>query len=111
MERKALIAKLEALCSARVICYATSDRAGQETQIGDDAGPFFYQHLQKIGHVDRVAVLLYSRGGITMVGFAIANAMRELAKDVIVLIPFRAHSCATLIAVSGSKIIMSPFGR
>ena len=59
MERKEIISKLEQLCEARVICYATSDRSGQETQIGDDAGPVFYQHLQAIGSVDRIAVLLY----------------------------------------------------
>jgi len=110
-DRKTLIAKLEALCSARVICYATSDRGGQETQIGDDAGPVFYQHLRAIGNVDRLALLLYSRGGQTMTGFAISNAMRELAKEVTVLVPFRAHSCATLIALSGNKIVMGPFGQ
>lgn len=111
MDRKALIGKLEALRESRVICYATSDRGGQETQIGEDAIPPFYEHLNAIGHVERIAVVLYSRGGITLSGFALAHALREFAKDVHVLIPFRAHSCATLISLSASRIVMGPFGQ
>lgn len=111
MDRKALILSLEELLKSRVIVYATGDRPGQETQIGDDAIPAFYQHLEAIGRTERIALLLYSRGGHTMSGFAIANALREFAKDVHVLVPFRAHSCATLISLAASAIYMSPFGQ
>ncbi len=111
MDRKGLITKIEQLGGCRFICYATGDRREQETQIGEDAIPPFYEHLNTIGRVDRLAVLLYSRGGHTLAGFALANALREFAKDVHVLVPFRAHSCATLISLSASKIIMGPFGQ
>lgn len=111
MSSKSLIASLEQKLKSRVICYATGDRQGQEAQIGDDAIPPFYEHLQSIGRVDRITLILYSRGGHTMSGFTLANALREFASDVDVLIPFRAHSCATLVSLSASKILMGPFGQ
>ena len=111
MERKALIEKIESLSASRLICYATGDRAGQETQIGEDAIPVLYQHLHAVGKVDRLSLLLYSRGGHTLAGFALANALREFAKEVHVLIPFRAHSCASLISLSANRIVMGPFAQ
>ena len=110
-DRKATIAKLEELCQARLLCYATSDRGGHETQIGDDASPFLYRHLHAIGRTERLALFLYSRGGHTMTGFAFASALRQFAKDVHVLVPFRAHSCATLISLTGSRVVMGHFGQ
>lgn len=111
MSRKELIAQIEELCKCRLICYVTGDRKGQEAQIGEDALPPLYEHLATVGKVDRLAFFSYSRGGHTLTGFAIANAFREFAKEVDVLIPFRAHSCATLISLSGNRIVMGPFGQ
>lgn len=111
MLRKELIAKVEESSGSRLICYLTGDRRGQEVQIGEDVLPPFYDHLSSIGRVDRLAMLIYSRGGHTLTGFAIANALREFAKEVDILIPFRAHSCATLISLSGNRILMGPFGQ
>ena len=111
MNRKELIQRIEELGQLRLICYATSDRMGQETQIGDDAIPPFYSQLQSIGSVERLGLFIYSRGGHTLTGFAIANALWEAAKDVIVLVPFRAHSCATLIALSARKVMMTKFAQ
>jgi len=111
VDRKTLISKIEELRGCRLICYATGDRANQDTQIGEDAIPPFYEHLNSAGRVERLAVLLYSRGGNTLSGFALGNALWQFAKDVHVLIPFRAHSCATLISLSASKIVMGPLGQ
>lgn len=108
---KELVIDLEAKRKSRVICYCTGDRAGQETQIGDDVLPILSQHLTQIGKVERLDLFLYSRGGITLTGFALANALREFGKYVGVLVPFRAHSCATLIALAADEIVMGPFGQ
>lgn len=109
--RKELIDNLEKARGSRIICYFTSDRQGQETQIGEDVQPFFAQHLGAIGKVPKIDVLIYSRGGNTLTGFALANAMREFADKVNVLVPFRAHSCATLIALSADSIVAGPFAQ
>jgi len=94
-----------------VICYATGDRVNQQIQIGDDVLPILAQHLGKIGKIEQLDLLIYSRGGNTLTGFAIGNALREFATKVCVLVPFRAHSCATLIALSADTITAGPFAQ
>lgn len=111
MDRKSLIAKIEESQNSRLVVYATGDRPEQGTQIGDDAIPVMYEHLHRIGRVERLSLMLYSRGGNTLAGFAMANSFREFAKDVQVLVPFRAYSCASLISLSASKIVMGPLGQ
>ena len=110
-KRKDILEALEKARNSRVICYVTGDRDNQETQIGDDVLPFFAQHLGTIGKVPRLDLLIYSRGGNTLTGFALANALREFAGEVNVLVPFRAHSCASLIALSADNIITGPFAQ
>lgn len=109
--RRALIDALEKLRGSRVICFATGDRGQQEIQIGQDVLPKLYEHLTQIGHVPRLDLVLYSRGGHTLTGFALANALREFADQVAIVVPFRAHSCATLIALGADEILMGPFGE
>ena len=106
-----LIKALEEQRNSRVVCYCTGDRQGQEVQIGEDAPPILAQHLFRIGKVDRLDLLIYSRGGNTLSGFSMANSLREFADEVNVLIPFRAHSCATLIALSANHIVTGPFAQ
>jgi hypothetical protein len=109
--RKDLIEKLEQTRGSAVLCYVTGDRENQAIQIGDDALPCIAQHLGTIGKVKKIDLLMYSRGGNTLTGFALANALREFADEVAFLVPFRAHSCATLIALSADSIVAGPFAQ
>jgi len=109
--RKDLLQAIEKARNSRIICYFTGDRKNQETQIGDDVLPCLSAHLSQIGKVPQMDLLLYSRGGSTLTGFALANALREFAKVIHVLVPFRAHSCATLVALAADKIVAGPFAQ
>lgn len=109
--RKELIESLEKARGSPLLCYITGDRENQAIQIGDDALPCIAQHLGAIGKVKRIDLLMYSRGGNTLTGFALANALREFADEVSFLVPFRAHSCATLIALSADTITAGPFAQ
>ncbi len=109
--RKDLMRSLEELRDSRIICYFTGDRKNLEAQIGDDVLPCLSEHLTKIGRVPQIDLLLYSRGGNTLTGFALVNAVREFAEKVNVLVPFRAHSCATLIALGMDTIVAGPFAQ
>jgi len=107
--RKDLISELEKSRGSRVICYFTGDRKNQEVQIGDDALPVMAQHLSDIGKVSKLDLLIYSRGGNTLTGFALVNALREFGDVIDVLVPFRAFSCATLISLGANHIVAGPF--
>lgn len=110
-DRKDLIRQLETARNSKVILYVTGDRKNQETQIGEDVLPIFAEHLGTIGKTERLELLIYSRGGNTLTGFALANALREFGTEVNILIPFRAHSCATLISLAANNIVAGPFAQ
>lgn len=109
--RKELIQQLERARGSRLICYFTGDRKNQEVQIGDDVLPCVSEHLSDIGKVSRLDLLLYTRGGSTLTSFALVNALREFTEDLQVLVPFRAHSGGTLIALGANKIVTGPFAQ
>ena len=106
-----LIGQLEQARDSRVVFYCTGDRKSQESQIGHDVLPVIARHLKRIGKTERLDLLIYSRGGDTLTGFALANSLREFGNEVNVLVPFRAHSCATLIALSADHIVAGPFAQ
>jgi hypothetical protein len=52
--------------------------------------------------------VLYTRGGDTEVPWRLISLMREFAPHIGVLIPFRASSSGTLIAMGANEIVMTP---
>ena len=110
-ERLEELKRLEALRGNRVIAYVTGDRPGAETRIGMDVFPYFYEVLNKIGKVKQIDILLYSTGGLTMAAWGLTNLIREYCKHFAVLIPFKAHSTATLLALGADEIVMGPMGQ
>src|SRR5712692_8046745 len=110
-QRIKLIKEIEEARQSKVLCYLTGDRRGFETKIGADVFSFVYQHLSQIGPVNNIDLFLYSTGGVTMAGFGVVNLIREFCKKLSVLIPFRAHSAATLIALGADEIVMTRLGQ
>jgi len=110
-ERKSLIAEIEKLRASRIIAYVTGDRAPIPAQIGDDAVRPIYQHIRELGHVPKLDLLLYSRGGATDVPWRIVSALRRTSDEWNVLIPFRANSAATLLALGADNIVMGAQGE
>jgi len=104
--RQALIPRLEALRGSRVICYVTGDRQHAAAQIGDDAVRPLYEHLRAFGHVKKLDLLIYSRGGGTDIPWRMASAIRRVCDEWHVLVPFRANSAATLLALGEDTIVL-----
>lgn len=109
--RYELIKQIENERSSRVICYLTGDRKGFETKIGMDVFAYFYELLTKIGHTSKIDLFVHSTGGAIMAGWGIVNLIREFCDTLNVLIPFKAHSAATLIALGADEIVMGPLGQ
>lgn len=106
--RHELIRKIEAARKSRVLVYVCSDRPGLSTQLGEDAIRPMYDVVRRLGAIDRLDLFLYSRGGAVEVPWRIVSMLREHCKRLGALIPFRAHSAATLIAMGCDEIVMGP---
>lgn len=109
-ERKELIKKLEKELSARIITLVTGDRQGMETRVAPDLLPLISEHLAGIGPVDDLALFIYTPGGDSIAGWGLVNLLRQYCKRLKVLVPFRALSCGTLIALGADEIIMGRNG-
>lgn len=111
-DRMGLLRTLEAHRGSRVVCYVTSDRQGAPGKIASDAIPWLYSHLRDFGQVDNLDLLLYSAGGITMAGYRIAMLLSQWCSErLAVLVPYKAHSAATLICLAANEIVMSAAGE
>ena len=76
--------------------------------LGFDCCDPLYDQLQSIGHQQALGLFLSSRGGQTEVPWRIVSLLREYCKELIAVIPYRAHSAATHIAIGADRIVMSP---
>jgi len=67
-----------------------------------------YEHLRRLKHVPKLDFFIYSRGGAIDVPWRIVTALRQTSEEWNILVPFRANSAATLIALGADNIV---FGR
>jgi hypothetical protein len=107
-ERKALIERIEQMRGTRVITYVTGDRHPWGAQIGNDAIRPLYAHLRQLQSVQALDLFIYSRGGDIDVPWRIATGLRGTAVEWTALVPFRANSAATLLALGADEIVMGP---
>jgi hypothetical protein len=106
-ERQAIIHQIESETNSRLICYVTGDRQRLETRIAGDTLPLIYDHLRSINGAKRINLFLYTVGGDALAGWAIVSLVREFCNKLGVIIPFRALSCGTLIALGADQLIMA----
>ncbi len=107
-ERKALIERIEKMRGSHVIVYVTGDRHPWSAQIGNDALRPLYDHIRQGASPESLDMFIYSRGGDIDVPWRIASGLRTSAKKWNVLIPWRANSAATLLALGADEIVMGP---
>ena len=80
------------------------------TQIAFDVVPIIYDILDKVGKPKHISLIIRSNGGAIDAPLSLINLIREYCNNLDVFIPDNAHSAATLIALGGNEIIMSPIG-
>ena len=108
MDRKQLIQQIEGLRKSRVITYLTSDRQGPvNARIAMDVVPIISNQLRTIGKTQNIDLFLYSAGGDTMVPWRLVSMIREYCDKFSVLVPYKAHSAATMVALGADEIVMS----
>lgn len=109
--RYSLIKEIEGLRSSRVLSYITGDRAPFTTQIADDVIRIIKKHLDTRGKQKRISLFLYSRGGDMITPLRLCKLIREYTDEFEVLVPYRAHSAATLICLGANKVVMGRSGE
>jgi hypothetical protein len=116
--RKALIRKIEALRGRKLISICNFDRlsspriGGLLTNLAPDhKEPLFRVLKETCKNGEGIDVFLYTRGGDTNTVWPLVCLLREFDEDFEVLVPFRAHSSGTMIALAAKKIIMTRIGE
>ena len=112
-ERIALIRKIEEIRGSTVICFLTGLQQNVPSAIADDSVRVFFDHLLLFPSkpIAKLDLFLCSNGGSGTVPWRLVSLFREFAKTFNVLIPYRAYSAATLIALGADEIVMHPFAE
>jgi hypothetical protein len=102
----ALIGALEQTRSSRVLVYWTNPMA----RLSDAVVLSLYDQLVAIGRTPKLDLLLNTGGGDTEIPWRIVSLVREFCDEFAVLVPHRAASAGTLIAMGADEIVMTPLG-
>lgn len=109
--RKKIIQEIEKKRGSKVITYVTSDKSGHGVQIAGDVVSLIHEHISALKEEERAKLdfFIYSRGGQSDVPWTIVSMFREYSQKGLfsVLIPYRAHSAATVIALGADEIVMT----
>jgi Serine dehydrogenase proteinase len=110
-DRVASIRRLEEVIRAPVIAYVTNTRPGLEAQMAIDAIRFVYEHVRILREkLPVLALFIHSNGGDGTVPWKLVTLLREYCDKLVVLVPHRAFSAATLTAIGADEIYMHPMG-
>lgn len=109
-----LIQKIEEERKSRVVVYFCGDRAVARSRIANDAIRPLYDHLLAVSSSSKVKNLdlfLYSVGGVVEAPWRIVTMLREFCDRLNVIVPYKAYSATTLIALGADKIVMGRKGE
>lgn len=109
-ERVKLIRAIAKERSSKVLTYICGDRIPVPAQISEDAIRPLIECLDvaiQNKPVDKIDLFLYSRGGQVEVPWKIIAKLRERCKTLGVLVPYKAHSAATMIAIGADEVVLS----
>ncbi len=112
-QRQALFSEFSAHRKRDVMALVTSTKKPEQhfaTQLAMDTLPLLYELLKEKKEGGKFDLIIYSSGGQVDAPWPIVNLIREYYTDFHVIVPWRAHSAATLIALGANKIGMGPLG-
>lgn len=106
-ERKPILERIESERETKIISYITGDRQNAETQIAPDCIDIFVDILDEIGPTKRISLLLHTNGGNTAAAWRLVNLIKTFCDEFEIIIPYKAMSAGTLIALGAQKIVMT----
>jgi hypothetical protein len=105
--RKSLYSQLEQARRSKVLVYVTGDRRQLETKIHSETVDFFVSHLDRIGDVEKISLVLYTNGGDTLAAWNIINLINQFCKELEIIVPAKARSAGTLMCLGAKTILMT----
>lgn len=108
--RQEIIKKIGEHRGTNVLTYITADRAGINIMMEPNDVRTFKNHLDLFADRKPIDLFLFSNGGVSTTAWALVNLLREYTDKLTVLIPYKAFSCATSVAIGADEIIMSKIG-
>lgn len=116
-QRLNIIKEIQRIRNSKIVTLVTSDRINLSAPIHQMMNDIVYEHLRLIKNsgdsFENIDLYIYSRGGDSDAPWSIVSTIREVFpdKNFNVLIPFRAHSAATMISLGADEIIMTEKGE
>jgi hypothetical protein len=104
--RRELIKQIQENRKSKLITYVTGDRQFVGALIAEDAVRPLYEQLLAVGKSEKIDLFLYSRGGDVSVPWRIVSMFREFCREFSVIVPYKAHSAATLLSLGADEITM-----
>lgn len=109
-QQKELIKQIEAKRESRLLVYFTGDRQPFGARIAEDVVRPMYDHLLALEKLEpkrkKLDLFLYSRGGDVSIPWRLASMFRQVFEEFNVIVPYKAHSAATMISLGADKIVM-----
>jgi len=109
--RKILLNELEKIRGSKLICYIGADRQSISTRIAPDIIPVFYKHLVSLGPIKKLDLFLFTKGGDVLTALRLVDLIYEFTDQFSLIVPYKAYSAGTLIALGASEIIMNKTGE
>lgn len=105
--RKPLFEQVAQMRGSAVLSYITGDRRQLEAQISPEIIDIFVQHLDTVGPVPKLSLILYTNGGDTAAAWRLINLLHTFCDDLEVIIPAKALSAGTLISLGANRLVMT----
>jgi len=106
-ERLKLYQEIEKERNSTVVCFVLGNRTNLEIQIANDCIEPFVEILDAIGPTKRISLILHTDGGLILSAWQLINLIRMFCEELEVIVPLRALSAGTLIAIGANSIIMT----
>lgn len=103
-ETQDLLSRIEKKLGGKVVSYYV----GPDWQMAQDDVKYFYSHLKNFGWQEKLFFILVSGGGNGMSAWRIASLLSNFCDELVVVLPERAASAATMLSLAADKIIMTP---
>lgn len=106
-QTQAILEELEKLFGMKLIVFYIPTYASLAEV---DVRELFY-HLEKIGNVEKLGLLLYGPGGSTTAAYRIIKLLRNYTKNLTVIAPDLAASAMTMMSLGANDIHMGPLSK